>query len=147
MNSHLRSVYSLTASKNLIACGLGLGFYIVCNTNSPSNCQTEAIPRINPNDPQSSSMDYTINYMVPFTITTPHMELLIASNDYYCRMIDINTFKYTYEFKDRNPINCASLRNDGKTLLVVGDDTITKLIDINSNKEIQRIDEHYICKP
>jgi len=34
------------------------------------------------------------------------------------------------------------LRNDGKTLLVVGDSKKSKLIDISSNRVIKEIEEH-----
>jgi len=143
LNGITQNVYSLTASKDIVAFGIGLGFYVVCNINSPENCEITALPRIDQNDPLSSTIDYTINYLKFIDNHTRNSELLIASNDYYCRMVDVNTFKYTYEYKDRNPINCASLRNDEKTLLLVGDDTTAKLTDINSNKEICRINDHY----
>ncbi|ORX59162.1 WD40 repeat-like protein [Piromyces finnis] len=143
INTHINTLYSLTASRNLIACGIGSGTYVVCNTNSPKNYKVNEIPRISQTDPQASTIDYTINYMKFIDNHTRNLELLIASNDYYCRMVDINTFKYTYNYRDINPINCASLKNDGKTLLVVGDSTKAKLLDITSNRIIHQINDHY----
>jgi len=136
-------VFSLTASRNFVAFGIGTGYYVVINTNSPDINKLECIPKIDQNDLRESTVDYTINYLKFINNHTGNEELLIASNDYYCRMTDLNTFKYTYEYKDKNPINCASLRNDGKTLLCVGDSKVSKLIDITSNKSINKIKEHY----
>lgn len=141
--STVGNVFSLTASKNFVAFGIGMGYYVVCNTNSPDINKLECIPKISQNDLQESAVDYTINYLKFINNHTGNEELLIASNDYYCRIADLNTFKYTYEYKDKNPINCASLRNDGKTLLCVGDSEISKLIDITSNKSINKIKEHH----
>ena len=66
LNGITQNVYSLTASKDIVAFGIGLGFYVVCNINSPENCEITALPRIDQNDPLSSTIDYTINYLVCF---------------------------------------------------------------------------------
>jgi len=142
-NSSMINIYSLTASKNFIAFGLKLGNYVICNINNPKIIKSQTIPKVNRIESDEIYIDYAINYMKFITNHTGKEELLIASNDYYCRLTDINTLKYTYEFEDTKPINCASLRNDGKSLLCVGDSKVTKLIDITSNKEIQHIEEHY----
>jgi len=142
-NSSMMDVYSLTASKNFVALGLKVGNYIIININNPDIKKYESIPKIKQTDPSSMPVDYAINYLKFIYNHTGKEELLIASNDYFCRMTDMNTLQYTYEFEDTNPINCASLRNDGKSLLCVGDSKVSKLIDITSNKEIRHIEEHY----
>jgi WD40 repeat protein len=142
-NTSGNNVFSLAASKNYVAFGEGVGNYNICNINQPSLKKYETIPRINRSDPQAFSIDYTINYLKFVNNRTGNEELIIASNDFYCRFTDMNTFEYSYEYKDVKPINCASLRNDGKTLLVVGDSKKSKLIDISSNRVIKEIEEHY----
>jgi WD40 repeat protein len=142
-NSSWNNVFSLTASKNLVAIGIGDGNYILCDVNRPSHQKIKALPRVNSTDPQAASVDYTINYLKFLNHRSGNEELLIASNDFYCRFTDMNTLKYSYEYKDEKPINCASLRNDGRTLLVVGDSKKSKLIDTTSNVVIKEINEHY----
>ncbi|ORX86542.1 WD40 repeat-like protein [Anaeromyces robustus] len=142
-DSSTLNVYSLTASKDLVAFGVRVGNYIICSINNPKIKKYETIPRLNQTGTDGNQVDYAINYMKFITNHTGKEELLIASNDFFCRMTDMTTLKYTYEYEDTKAINCASLRNDGKSLLCVGDSKVTKLIDITSNKEIQHIEEHY----
>jgi len=63
-NSSWNNVFSLTASKNLVAIGIGDGNYILCDVNRPSHQKIKALPRVNSTDPQAASVDYTINYLV-----------------------------------------------------------------------------------